>query len=251
MRSTSQYYQSRSAYSPVIEIDDDSHSKFVSDSRSKQNVEDGEDNDFKRESFRFPRNCILNFSAEFLVKCTAKLNEINKKSSQEKQIELLDQKCYIRLNEIASSLVKLSPHDMETMQAPGLQLYMSHVFPNTDWSQVAMQYKSIQKQLLINQVAMKPVLISFIRRLEKMMMKIHKNQRIYVSTDWASLSTILLGLYETFWKFPHVMVNIINFKTLLGTCQCLALGEDSGNEPNTASFNRKVIKLILIFLNFG
>jgi hypothetical protein len=44
----------RAPYSPVIEIDDDSHSKFIADSsRAKSQMEgEGEDNETKRENFR-------------------------------------------------------------------------------------------------------------------------------------------------------------------------------------------------------
>ena len=71
------------------------------------------------------------------------------------------------------------------------------------------------------------------------MCKIHKNQRIYVSTDWSSVSTILSGLYETIWKYPHVIVNMPNFKTLMTTCQYLSIGEEPGTEPNVISYTRK------------
>ena len=53
--------------------------------------------------FSYPRNCLLNFTSEFLTKCSVKLNEINKKSAQEKSLELLDQKCFIRLNEVGTT----------------------------------------------------------------------------------------------------------------------------------------------------
>ena len=43
---------------------------------------------------------------------------------------------------------------------------------------------------------MKPVLNNFMRRLDKSLTKIHKNQRIYVSTDWSAVSTLLRGLYQ-------------------------------------------------------
>ena len=38
---------------------------------------------FEYYFFRYPRNCLLNFTASFLTTCSAKLNEINKKSAQE------------------------------------------------------------------------------------------------------------------------------------------------------------------------
>ena len=224
LRSTSQYYASRAPYSPTIEIDDDSHSKFIPDGRSsKSHQEDGEDSEMKRENFRYPRNCLLNIASDFLSKCSSKLNEINKKSAQEKNLELLDQKCFIKLNEVASSMIKLAPYDGDTMQSPGLRNYMTNVLPYTDWSQPIM----------------KPILISFLRRLDKMMCKIHKNQRIYVATDWANVATLLLGVYETIWKFPHVIVPMPNFKSLMATCQYLALGEESSSDPTSTSYSRK------------
>lgn len=224
LRSTSQYYTSRAPYSPVIEIDDDSHSKFIPDSnRMKPNHEDGEDSETKRENFRHPRNCLLNFASDFLTNCSIKLNEINKKASQEKHLELLDQKCFIKLNEVASSMIKLAPYDGYTMESPGLHNYILHVLPHTDWSQPIM----------------KPVLINFLRRLEKMMLKIHKNHRIYVATDWASVAILLKGVYETVWKFPHVIMTMPNFKSLILTLQHLALGEEPGAEPSATSYSRK------------
>ena len=177
----------------------------------------------KRDEFRYPRNCLLNSASDFLKKCSHKLNEVNKKSAQEKSLDLLDQKCLIKLNEVATSMIKLAPYDMDTMQSPGLKSYMTNVFPFTDWSQVAM----------------KPVLINFLRRLEKMMSKIHKNQKIYVSTDWSSVAAILTGLYETVWKYPHVIVNMPNFKNLITTCQNLAIGEEPGADPAAISYSRK------------
>ena len=52
----------RAPYSPVIEIDDDSHSKFITDSsRAKSQLEgEGEDNETKRENFRPAETKFLN-----------------------------------------------------------------------------------------------------------------------------------------------------------------------------------------------
>ena len=100
---------------------------------------------------------------------------------------------------------------------------MLHVLPNTDWSQPFLR----------------PILISFLRRLEKMISKIHKNNRIYVATDWANLAVLLKGVYETIWKFPYIIVTLPNFKSLMSTLQHLALGEEPGNDPTTANYSRK------------
>ena len=78
---------------------------------------------------------------------------------------------------------------------------------------------------------MKPVLINFLRRLDKTFSKIHKNQRIYVSTDWSAVASILRGLYQTVWKYPHIMVNMQNFKNLVTTCQYLIIGQPPSPAP--------------------
>ena len=48
---------------------------------------------------------------------------------------------------------------------------------------------------------MKPVITNFLRRLDKMVAKIHKNQRIYVSIDWKAVSIILSGKIQKSFKF--------------------------------------------------
>jgi hypothetical protein len=65
----------------------------------------------------------------------------------------------------------------EILHCTGLHMYMSQVLPLTDWALVSM----------------KPVITSFLRRLDKMMAKIHKNHRIYVAADWKAISVILSG----------------------------------------------------------
>ena len=52
--------------------------RFITDSQKKSHVEDGEDSEVKREEFRHPRNCLLNFATDFYKLCSGKLNEINK-----------------------------------------------------------------------------------------------------------------------------------------------------------------------------
>ena len=88
-------------------------------------------------------------------------------------------------------------------------------------------------------VAMKPVLINFLRRLDKTFAKIHKNQRIYVSTDWAAVASILRGLYQTVWKYPHIMVSMQNFKNLVTTCQYLIIGQS--NSPTLSCSISKIV----------
>ena len=121
----SRNYGSRGQYSPVIEIDEDSHSKFITESGVRASVgpgtgsgrgggvqpEEPEEIEYKLDRYCQPRNSLLSLISDFVVNCSAKLTEINKKERQEKSMELLDNKCYMKLVDIAHSLLKMAPYD--------------------------------------------------------------------------------------------------------------------------------------------
>ena len=152
-------------YSPVIEIDDDSHSRFItgvavrtfkttsvlkrpfSDLFSFQGsygetgvsqgpggrggnrfFDDGsEDSEMKREMYCQPRNSLLSLTADFMAKSSAKMAELNKRGGQEKPVELLDSKCFMKLVDVANSLLKMAPYDLDCVKLNGLQKYMHQV----------------------------------------------------------------------------------------------------------------------------
>ena len=205
----------RGVYSPVIEIDDDSHSRFIGAEQARRMQDsaaagDNEDNEWKRDTFCQPRNSLLSLTAEFVTKCSSKLAEINKKASQEKSLELLDNKCFMKLVDVAHSLLKMAPYDLECIKLEGLQKYMEQVFPLTDWSLETMR----------------PSLTTIVRRLDKLFAKIQKSAKVYHSVDWDAAANLLKGVALTMWKHPYI-VNVANLKSLIGTCQCLVAGEDS------------------------
>jgi len=72
--------------------------------------------------------------------------------------------CLQRLADIAHSLLKVSPYDPDTMACRGLQHYMSDILPSTEWTNEAMR----------------PALISILRRLDKTFNKIYKKPSIRV-----------------------------------------------------------------------
>ena len=92
----------------------------------------------------------------------------------------------------------------------GLQKYMNEVFPQTDWSQETLR----------------PALATIIRRIDKFFSKIHKSVKMYHAIDWGAAAGLLHGIYATLWKHPYI-VNVAGLKTLIGTCQCLVVGETS------------------------
>ena len=63
-----------------------------------------------------------------------------------------------RLGDIAHTLLKVASYDSATMACRGLQQYVDVLMPNTDWSQEAMR----------------PVLMTLFRRLDKIFSKIYK-----------------------------------------------------------------------------
>ncbi len=132
-----------------------------------------------------------------------------------------------RLADIAITLLKVSPYDPDTMGCKGLQRYMSHLLPATDWGNETM----------------KPTLLSMLRRVDKMFVKIYKKSFIRVGTkkriifppiidsnkiwfifllqrqvDWNAASGILKGVYETLARYP-VIVTCQPMRALINTCQ--------------------------------
>ena len=94
---------------------------------SARDEPDSEDIEYKLDRYCQPRNSLLLLISNFVIKCSTKLAEINKKDRQEKSVELLDNKCYMKLVEIAHSLLKMAPYDQECIKSKGLQMYMTQV----------------------------------------------------------------------------------------------------------------------------
>lgn len=68
------------------------------------------------------------------------------------------------MGDIVHTLLKLSPYDPETMSCKGLQSYMSQLLPGTDW----------------NSEALRPTLLTLIRRLDKIFVSIRMKSCIRV-----------------------------------------------------------------------
>ncbi|KAL0270475.1 UNVERIFIED_CONTAM: hypothetical protein PYX00_007876 [Menopon gallinae] len=222
-KGSSQKNYGRGPYSPGFEFEEDSHSRYLSDhSRSKIHYERGdlEDSEVIRNEFRRPRDILLSLVAYFHSKCTARLAEINKKTGYDgKNVEILDVKSHLRLVDIAHSLLKVAPYDPDTMGCRGLQRYINDILPSTEWSNDAMR----------------PALITILRRLDKTFNKIYKKSSIRRHTDWDAAAGLLKGIYETLARCPYI-AHMQHLKTLINTCQSLILGEASNfdisaNEP--------------------
>ena len=142
-------------YSPVIEMDEDSNTRYVSESvrmsrgpgtaekggvdkeGGKGNDNDGEDSEWRRDIYCAPRNTLLSLTADFILKCSAKMAEINKKDrggargggageadtkgtgDTRGSFDLLDTRCYMKLVDVAHTLLKMAPYDLGCIKAKG------------------------------------------------------------------------------------------------------------------------------------
>ncbi|KYB29509.1 Protein unc-80 homolog-like Protein [Tribolium castaneum] len=215
-KGSSQRNYSRGPYSPGFDFEDESHSKFMSEhSRAKSMYEhDVEDSEVLRAEYRRPRDVLLSLVGEFMCRATARLTELNKKNNQEgKNIELLDIRSHIRLADIAHTLLKVSPYDPESMGCRGLQHYMSYILPSTEWANDAMR----------------PALVTILRRLDKVFQKISKKPSIRRNTDWDAAAGLLKGIYDTMVKYPYIM-HWQHIKALINTCQFLIVSDCYASE---------------------
>ncbi|CAH0559503.1 unnamed protein product [Brassicogethes aeneus] len=215
-KGSSQRNYSRGPYSPGFDFEDESHSKFMSEhSRAKVMYEhDVEDSEVLRAEYRRPRDVLLSVVGEFVCRATNRMIELNKRSNQEgKIIEMLDIKSHIRLADIAHTLLKVSPYDPESMGCRGLQHYMSYILPSTEWANDAMR----------------PALVTILRRLDKVFQKISKKPSIRRNTDWDAAAGLLKGIYDTMIKYPYI-IHWQHIKGLINTCQSLIVSDSSASE---------------------
>ncbi|XP_056632405.1 protein unc-80 homolog isoform X2 [Diorhabda sublineata] len=215
-KGSSQRNYSRGPYSPGFDFEDDSHSKFMSEhSRAKSMYEhDVEDSEVLRAEYRRPRDVLLSLVGEFVCRAATRLQDLNKKNNSDgKVVELLDIKSHVRLADIAHTLLKVSPYDPESMGCRGLQHYMTYILPSTDWSNDAMR----------------PALVTILRRLDKVFQKISKKPSIRRNTDWDAAAGLLKGIYDTMVKYPYI-IHWSQIRALISTCQSLIVSDSCSQE---------------------
>ena len=140
-------------------MDEDSNTRYVSESRrlsrapgtaEKGGIDkvgekgndnaDGEDCEWRRDIYCAPRNTLLSLTADFILKCSAKMAEINKKDrggargggageadakgvgGTSGSFDLLDTRCYMKLVDVAHTLLKMAPYDLGCIKAKGMNL---------------------------------------------------------------------------------------------------------------------------------
>ncbi|XP_065573108.1 protein unc-80 homolog isoform X4 [Artemia franciscana] len=207
----------------VAELGDlEAHARFLGDHARAwvTGEKDLEENENLRNQFRLPRSVLLVTIADFMPAATLRLNEIAKKTQDQKVPELLDTKSHARLADIAHTLLKEAPYDDACMSSVGLLRYMKELMPACDWSAETLR----------------PTLMMLLRRLDKLYVKIFKKHIAGKQTDWNSVTGLLEGLYITLNRHPYI-VHVQHLKSLTGTCQALIMCEAtsmsaSGNESS-------------------
>ncbi|VDK20530.1 unnamed protein product [Taenia asiatica] len=84
-----------------------------------------------RKSSIEPREAILQIASEFLTIAHRRLGELGER---QKSSELLDGKAFMRLSELAQSIVKQFPHNVNLLKSQPLQRFFMEVLPLADWS---------------------------------------------------------------------------------------------------------------------
>uniref|UniRef100_A0A0M3IVE4 TROVE domain-containing protein n=1 Tax=Ascaris lumbricoides TaxID=6252 RepID=A0A0M3IVE4_ASCLU len=159
--------------------------------KSATGWENAGNSEMQREMFRRPRDAVLVLAATFIDKATPRLKELAKLTSSAEHVkipEVFDHKCHVKLSEIALSLLKVAPYDLNTMACLGLQKYFTSILPVTDWSVEG------------NRSALNIIL----RRFYKTIQKIGKKLTLRRRTNWTALSNWLSGLYQTPSAYPYI-----------------------------------------------
>lgn len=96
-----------------------------------------------------------------------------------------------RLADIAHTLLKVSPYDPESMGCRGLQHYMSYILPSTEWANDAMR----------------PALVTILRRLDKVFQKIQKKPSIRVCT--INRNTFSFRIYVIHYFYRETLIGML------------------------------------------
>ncbi|KAH7731934.1 protein unc-80 [Aphelenchoides avenae] len=195
------------------------------DKKSKDTAAQGWDNaaentEMQKEQFRKPRDALLTLCAMFIETAGARLKELGKMVTNVEHVrvpELTDHKCYVKLSEIAMSLLKIAPYDLSTLSCTGLQKFFHVIMPVIDWS------------VETNRSALNVLL----RRLDKTISKIAKKQSVRKRANWNAISTWLSGLLKTLAAYPYV-AHLHPLKTITQTCLRMTVGDSCAeDQPGT------------------
>ncbi|TKR76778.1 hypothetical protein L596_017869 [Steinernema carpocapsae] len=221
-------------FDPPTMIEDEGKVHFASSKEAKKTTaqwDQIDNSELQKETFRRPRDTLLLLCATFIEKAGPRLKELSKMLTQPEHVkipELMDHKCHVKLSDVALSLLKVAPYDLNTMGCVGLQKYFMCILPVADWS------------VETNRSALNIIL----RRLDKTISKIGKKISVRRRTNWTALSNWLNGLYHTLSAYPYI-AHLHPLKTITQMCLRIMVGDSCSDEAGTTAANHNNLATIL------
>ncbi|KAM3179480.1 hypothetical protein ACTXT7_000495 [Hymenolepis weldensis] len=133
-----------------------------------------------RKSNVEPREAILQIASEFLTVAHRRLGELGEK---QKASELLDGKAFMRLSELAQSIVKQFPHNVNLLRSQPLQRFFLEVLPLADWNHESLRSCKALETL--------------VGRLNRTLPKMLETTSIRKQISWEHLTNLIRALYLT------------------------------------------------------
>ncbi|EGT33036.1 CBN-UNC-80 protein [Caenorhabditis brenneri] len=207
---------------PTTNDDENSRPYHLKEKRSTAVAwEAAEVEEQQKETYRRPRDTLLQLVATYIETSSIRLKELTKLGANlehAKIPDVLDHKCYVKLGEIALSLLKVAPYDLSTTTCHGLQKYFQIILPVTDWS------------IESNRSALNIIL----RRLDKTMSKIAKRQSFRKRAIWIALSSWINGICETLNAFPYIS-HLHPLKTITQLCLRMMVGDPCTDDGSSST----------------
>nr|CDS15467.1 protein unc 80 [Echinococcus granulosus] len=133
-----------------------------------------------RKSSIEPREAILQIASEFLTVAHRRLGELGER---QKSSELLDGKAFMRLSELAQSIVKQFPHNVNLLKSRPLQRFFLEILPLADWSHESLRgCKALE---------------TLVGRLNRTLPKLLETASFRRQISWEHLTNLIRALYRT------------------------------------------------------
>ncbi|KAL5112250.1 hypothetical protein TcWFU_006019 [Taenia crassiceps] len=136
-----------------------------------------------RKSSIEPREAILQIASEFLTVAHRRLGELGER---QKSSELLDGKAFMRLSELAQSIVKQFPHNVNLLKSQPLQRFFLEVLPLADWSHESLRSCKALETL--------------VGRLNRTLPKMLETASVRRQISWEHFTNLIRALYLTIQK---------------------------------------------------
>ncbi|VDK89160.1 unnamed protein product [Dibothriocephalus latus] len=133
-----------------------------------------------RKSSVEPREAILQIASEFLTVANIRLTELGERH---RFSDLLDGKAYMRLSELAQSIIKQFPYNPNLLKSQALQRFLTEVLPIVEWGHESLRSCKALETL--------------VGRLSRTLPKMLDTPSIRKQVKWDCVTNIIKSLYMT------------------------------------------------------